>query len=359
MGGKIYDPNLLKNDKASEDAVDWYEVSLENFDIYGLLPEKDGILTRRMPVETAKKVSVGVLGQSGYGAGGRILFSTNSPFVALKVEYGDGSVPTVCNHCFSYGFDLYRFDKTQKDVFVGAFRPVSGFDYLTAEFKVDTKNNREKTYYTLNTPHFSEVKKLYIGLEKGSELARGKKYRNTKPVVFYGSSITHGGAAGRPGNTYENFISQKYNLHYVNLGFAGNAKGEPAMAEYISDLDMCVFVCDYDHNAPNVKHLSDTHYSFYETIRKKYPEIPYIMISRPDFFKNPTANDKRRAVIIESYKRALAAGDQNVYFIDGESLFEGDFYESCTSDGCHPNDLGFYRMADKIGAVIAAVLGIE
>lgn len=359
MSGKIYDENFLKNDKADEGAVDWYKMPCDMFDIYGLLPENDGLLTRRLPLEIAKKVREGLAGQSGYGAGGRIVFSTNSSFVALKVEYAKGVVPTVCNHCFSFGFDLYKFDKGKKDVFVGAYRPVADFDFHTAEYKVNTGNNGEMTCYTLNMPHFCEVKKLYIGLEKGSKLGKRKKYHNEKPVVFYGSSITHGAAAGRPGNTYENFISQKYNIDYINLGFAGNAKGEASMAEYISGLEMCAFVCDYDYNAPDEKHLMDTHYHFYEIIRKAHPDIPYIMISKPDFYSNPAINDKRRSVIIRSYDKAIASGDENVYFIDGETLFEGDFYESCTSDGCHPNDLGFYRMANKIGDVIARVLDIE
>ena len=357
MNSKIYDENLLRNEQAEEGSVDWYQLPCEGFAIYGVVPEKDGILSRRMPCQIAEKVSVGVLRQSGYGVGGRILFATDSSFVALKVEYGAGSVPTVCNHCFSYGFDLYQFD--QKDVFVGACRPVAGFDYHRAEYKVDTKSNGQMTCYTLNMPHFSEIKKLSVGLEKGCKLGKPKQYRNAKPVVFYGSSITHGAAAGRPGNTYENFISQKYNMNYVNLGFSGNAKGEATMARYIAGLDMDAFVCDYDHNAPNAKHLSDTHYPFYEIIREKHPGIPYIMISKPDYFANPKVNDKRRSVIIDSYRKAVAAGDRNVYFIDGERLFDGDFYESCTSDGCHPNDLGFYRMAEKIGTVLAQVLGMD
>ena len=355
MNGKIYDQNMLRVEKADNDFVDWYEVTSDNFDIYGLVPENDGVLTRRIPLEIAEKVSPGVSGQSGYGAGGRIVFLTNSPFVALRIEYGSGAVPTVCNHCFSYGFDLYKFCD-EKDVFVATYRPANDFDFRFAEFKVRTRNDGETICYTLNMPHFAEIKKLYIGLEKGSYLGKRKKYRNSKPIVFYGSSITHGAAAGRPGNTYENFISQKYNLDYINLGFAGNAKAETAMAEYIAGLDMCLFVCDYDHNAPDVQHLMDTHYRLYEIIREKHPHIPYIMITKPDYFTNPKANFERRKVILESYNKAIAAGDKNVYFIDGESLFEGEFYESCTSDGCHPNDIGFYRMAKKIGAVIAEVL---
>ena len=358
MHGKIYDQNMLRVEKADNDFVDWYEVTSDNFDIYGLVPENDGVLTRRIPLEIAEKVSPGVSGQSGYGAGGRIVFLTNSPFVALRIEYGSGAVPTVCNHCFSYGFDLYKFCD-EKDVFVGAYRPANDFDFHFAEFKVQTRNDGETICYTLNMPHFAEIKKLYIGLEKGSYLGKRKKYRNSKPIVFYGSSITHGAAAGRPGNTYENFISQKYNLDYINLGFAGQAKGEKEMAEYITSLKMCAFVCDYDHNAPDAQHLENTHYPFYEIIRKAYPDIPYIMVSKPDFYPNNDYNAKRRAIIKASYDKAVAEGDKNVYFIDGETLFEGDFSESCTSDGCHPNDLGFFRMAEKIGKVIADALNIE
>ncbi len=360
MNGKIYDENFLKTDKAEEGTVDWYELPCDKFDIYGVIPGVDGILSARMPREIAKTVSTTVTGECGYGAGGRILFSTDSSFVALKVEYGRGAVPTVCNHCFTHGFDLYKFDDCGQYKFVAAYRPAKDFDYKTAEYKVNTRNNGEVRSMLINLPHFSETKKLYIGLAKGSKLERGAVYRNEKPIVFYGSSITHGAAAGRPGNTYENFISQKYNLNYTNLGFAGGAKGQAEIAEYMAGLDMCMFVCDYDHNAPDAEHLKQTHFRLYEIIRKKYPDIPYIMISRPDVDTNLKKNSLDRLnVIIDSYEKARAAGDENVYFIDGGTLFEGEFRESCTSDGCHPNDIGFYRMADKIGSVIARVMGIE
>lgn len=354
MTGKIYDPNFLEQFK--ENDADWYEVCPENFEIYGLVPEKNGILTRRIPVSVAQTVRSGVLGMSGYGAGGRVRFSTDSPYISIRSEYGEGHVPTVCNHCVSYGFDLYECDSFGKERFVAAYRPANvGFDYKDTEFTSYTFNDGKMGYYTINMPHFVEVKKMFIGIKKGSRLGMGKKYVNEKPVVFYGSSITHGAAAGRPGNTYESFISQKYNLDYVNLGFAGNAKGDSNMAEYIANLDMSAFVCDYDHNAPNEKHLEDTHYPFYEIIRKKQPEIPYIMVTMPNAHTDPKYTGQataRRNIIKKSYQKAIDNGDKNVYFIDGSILFEGEFRYSCTSDGCHPNDIGFMRMADRIGTVI-------
>ncbi len=358
MPGKVHDPNMLEKFKEKR-PTDWYEVSSENVDIYGVFAT-DEILTQRIPVSVAEKISTGVLGQSGLGAGGRILFSTDSPFVSIKAEYRDGYIPTVCNHLIAYGFDLYEFDGSQ-DNFIAAYRQTDDFDGKSAYFTGYTRKDGEMGFYTINLPHFAEVKTMYIGIKKGYRFGKGKKYVNEKPVVFYGPSITHGAAAGRPGNTYQNFISQKYNIDYINLGFAGNAKGEREFAEYIATLPMSVFVCDYDYNAPNVEHLENTHYQFYEIIREKQPDIPYVMISNCIANINHHIRDKfdvRREVIRTSYEKALAAGDNNVYFIDGHTLFEGEFYESCTSDGTHPNDIGFMRMADKIGAVVAKIMNL-
>ena len=341
------DKNFTKQDAVAENLTKWYDA--RDLELYGLF--YDGSLLRRMPKDIAETVNNGVHNYSAYSAGGRVRFSTDSPFIALKVEYGPGSIPTVNNHCVSYGFDLYRMEN-DVEIFTAAARPVAGFDYKYGEYKMLTKNEGKITSYTINFPIFTSIKKLEVGIAIGSAIAPGASYRNELPVVYYGSSITHGAAAGRPGNTYESFVSQKYNLHYINLGFSGSARGEQTMAEYISELPMSVFVCDYDHNAPSVEHLQETHFAFYETIRKKQPYIPYIMISRPTFFMNPEVNEKRRSVIYNSYRKALELGDQSVFFIDGATLLQGDFMESCTSDGIHPNDLGFFRMAQKIGPIV-------
>lgn len=345
------DKNFTQQAAVAEDSVLWYDARA--LSLYGLAPEDP--LSLRIPKEIAKQVNENVLFYHQFSAGGRVRFSTNSPFVALRVTYGPGSLSTVNNHCLTYGFDLYR-DEDGIEVFTAAGRPVAGFDRKSAQYNLLTQNGGKTEYYTLNLPAFSSVASLQIGIEEGSIMGPGKPYRNEKPVIFYGSSITHGAAAGRPGNTYENFIAQKYNIHYRNMGFSGGAKGEQKMADFLAELPMRVFVCDYDHNAPTAEHLRKTHYKLYETIRQANPDVPYIMISRPTFYANPQANGKRRQVILDTYEKALALGDEKVFFIDGETLFEGDFSRSCTSDGIHPNDLGFFRMAQKIGPVVNQAL---
>lgn len=359
-----YDKNLAAEELNISDTIVWHDVSKSPFVLYGLDGREEDFLPRRIPAGIAKTISEGVLGNSGYPAGGRIRFYTDSGKIALKAEYGNGYHPTCASASLTYGFDLYICDAEGKEQFGHAFRPQSNemnhqqaiYSEKEAPYGVNPANG---VFYTLYLPCFSEVKKLYVGLEKGCKLEAGMPYVNEKPVIFYGSSITHGAAASRPGNTYESFISQKYNLNYVNLGFAGNAKGELEMAEYLANREMSAFVCDYDHNAKDAEHLKQTHYRLYEMIRKKHPNIPYVVVSKPDFWRNPPANDMRRSVIYATYEKAQKMGDKNVYFVDGEKFFEGDYYGSCTVDGVHPNDLGFYRMAKILGEVVADVMNLQ
>lgn len=117
-----------------------------------------------------------------------------------------------------------------------------------------------------------------------------------------------------------------------------------------------VLVYDYDHNAPSPDYLAETHERLYNTFRSKQPLTPIIMISKPDFDSANGVDRRRRAIIMETYLNALKRQDENVYFIDGETLFGLENRDCCTVDGCHPNDLGFERMATAIGRVLEKIL---
>lgn len=132
-----------------------------------------------------------------------------------------------------------------------------------------------------------------------------------------------------------------------------NEYGDPVLVDYMATLPMGCFVCDYDHNAPDTAHLEKTHFDVYRRIRAKNPDLPYIMVSKPDYRQHQS---DRRAVIMESYRKALAAGDKNVYFIDGSAFFTGSEREVCTMDGTHPNDLGLFRMAQGMEHILRRIL---
>ena len=208
------------------------------------------------------------------------------------------------------------------------------------------------TYYELYMPLYNEVLSLEIELTEKATVSHGKPYKNVKPILYYGSSITQGGCASRPDNSYQSMIEKWNNVDYINYGFSGAAKGDKCVIDYITEVDCSVFVCDYDHNS-DTPELIERHYNVYETFRKKHPKTPFIIVTRPDFYTPVTKNAIKWAksafeVIKKNYEKAVASGDKNVYFIDGRKMFPKGEREWCTVDGVHPNDLGFYHMAKTI-----------
>jgi len=330
----------------------WLSPKEAPFSIHGLCETDQDMPYHRVPVNVAKASNPGVEELMWHTAGGRIRFATNSPYIAIKAVMPATETSPDMNKAGHSGFDLFvtRFGKT---TYKATFMPPPG---ITEGYEscADVSGNMET--YTINMPLYDGVNELYIGLAKNAEITPAEPYTYEKPVLYYGSSITQGGCASIPGNAYQGIISRKYDTDFINLGFSGSGKAEKAMVEYFASLDVSVFVCDYDHNAPDENYLEATHWPLYETYRKAHPETPIIFITRPDFY-SPWANTpKRWTVIHETYRKARAIGDNNVYFIDGRELFTGDCWDICTVDGCHPNDLGFYRMAQGIGDVVGKLL---
>lgn len=350
------DKNMIVNTTIEDAEVVWYDVRKAPFSLHGLYEPQTMPYFCRVPSDIAAATSEGVDKLSREPAGGRVRFSTDSPYIAIRAKYlvaGRSSLLTLISLA---GFDLY-VDGEFGSRFVKEFRmPYSMTDSYEQIVKLDGQAMRS---YTINFPVHAVVESLEIGLKPDAGLEAPKPYRDIEPVLFYGSSIVHGTAATRPGYIYPAIISRELNLDFRNIGFSGQAKGETVLARWMATLPMSVFVCDYDHNAPTVEHLEATHYPLYETVREKNPDVPYIMVTRPDYWTLARMQEhilKRRDVIMSSYLKARAAGDKNVYFIDGLSFNVAPHQYDMSVDSVHPNDAGFIRMADSIGTVIRHVL---
>ena len=336
----------------AEKDIAFYDVRREPFSVYGFYNYKNEDAFIRIPDGVARATSSFVHQKSKHASGGRIRFSTDSPYIVVKVELASMEKFDHMPLSATAGMDLY-IDSDTDSVFYSALRP--GVNVTTEYMAIARFDSRKERKITINMPLYSGVKNVYIGVSETAKLGKGKPYVNELPIVYYGSSITQGGCASRPGLCYQNIISRRRNLDFINLGVSGSARGEDAICNYIASLDMAAFVCDYDHNA-SIEELRATHSRLYDTVRAKHPKTPYIMLTRPDLIHKYEDAYIRRNIIVDSFRRARELGDRHVYFIDGEGFFMGPDADSCTVDGTHPNDIGFLKMANSIERVLLRAL---
>ncbi len=350
------DKNLIIETNIDKPDIKFYDVRREPFDVYGFYDYKNEPIFHRLPTEVGQATSAGVAGLERESAGGRVRFSTDSPYVAISVEYENLGRNSHTPLEATGGFDLYEDypNGISESRFAKAFQPPYTTDKKFEQ--VISFSSSRKRYFTLNFPLHSVVKNVYIGLADSATLEGGARYRNRRPVVVYGSSIVHGTGPSRPGLTYTNMLARRLNLDITNLGFSGNAKAEQAIVDYMSEMEMSIFVCDYDHNAPTIEHLQKTHKAMYDSFREHQPTTPYVVISRPDFTGSISGSSARRNVIIDTFRHARELGDKNIYYIDGESFFIGRDENDCTIDNCHPNDFGNSLMADGIEHTLRQIL---
>lgn len=349
------DPNLYVPETIRRDGLRFYDVLDKPFKIYGIMkPEANEHGYKRMPPEVAAKVSDSVYDLNWCTAGGRLRFKTDSPYVAIHADMPAlGRAPHFAD-TGNMGFDMYEFiggEQRYVSTFVPPWSdtPISGYDSII-DFPGKGMHD-----VVINLPLYSHVSKLCVGLDEHSHIEESGEYKNKLPAVFYGSSITQGGCATRPGMCYENIISRKLDIDYINLGFSGSAKAEDAMIEYIKGLDMSVFVYDYDHNAPDAEHLEKTHKKMFDAIRAAQPELPILILPAPIY--NPDEGwKKRRKIVFNTYAQAIIGGDNNVYYIDGTQLMLPYAKDNGTVDNCHPTDLGFTCMAENIAEVLKKIV---
>lgn len=351
------DKNFLEKAPGAEDLV-YYDAAEEPMIVEGLPYFYEDKKYNRIKPQLWNPFSDGLKELFTHTAGGCVRFITNSKKIAIRAELNSPGSMNHMPNTGSSGFDIY----IKKDKKTSFLRCAFSGDCNINSMPVTNLDGQDNEII-INFPLYNGFKYLHIGLEKDACLKKPKAHTIEKPILFYGSSITQGGCASRPGNMYSSIIGRRLDAATINFGFSGCAHGEPEMAKIISGLDMSCFVMDYDHNEANPDDLRSRHSVFFNIIRDKNPDLPVIMVTRPDIYASSTEEfvkqtSEKRAIVYETYYNAVKTGDKNVYFVGGETLFAGIEPDSCTVDGCHPNDLGFHRMANVIGNAVKLALNI-
>ena len=333
-------------------ALTWLPPTDPKFSIHGLpwLAENNGELIR-LPRRLQPQLPTPVWNLGESPSGGRIRFRTASTSIAIRVEYP--SPPNMANmHAFGQtGIDLY-IDGQYRSTATAPKDAAKGKIVEHVFFTGLPKQPREITLYL---PLYKPAKIIEIGLDDDATITRPRRFANAKPVVFYGTSITQGGCASRSGMSYQAILARQLNTDFVNLGFSGNGKGEPVVANMTAEIDASLFVLDFSQNNPNIESVREVYEPFLNTIRTKHPKIPILAITPIASTANAARNIQYRDHIREVVNRLIAAGDGLLTLVEGHSLLGNDRLDGLV-DGSHPNDLGFQWMADGLAPTIAKIL---
>lgn len=214
--------------------------------------------------------------------------------------------------------------------------------------------------YMLYLPLHNPVTSLEIGVPKGSTIQPGPpRPAGRKPIVFYGTSITHGFAASRAGMTHVAILGRVFDREVINLGFSGNGKMEPEVAKFVAELDPAVFVLDC---LPNLvaKEIHERAIPCVKILRDAHPDTPILLVedrNYADDFLNPARrerNETNHAAMREEHAKMQQQKIPHLSYLKADNLL-GDDGEA-TIDGSHPTDLGFTRQAAEFEKALRKIL---
>ena len=342
--------------------TNWIPAQDARFEVDGLPWFKENAGTWiRLPLRLKDQVRPPVWNLAQSPSGGRIRFRTNSTIFAIRLEYP--SPPEMGNmHAFGQtGVDLYLDGYyrgsaiAQKDSAPGKI-----VEHLYLNLTGQPRKEREVVLYL---SLYKAVKVLAIGLDNEARILKPAPFAVARPVVYYGTSITQGGCASRPAMDYQAILARKLNLDYVNLGFSGNGLGEPELARAVAEIDASMFVFDFAQNNRTEESLRQNYEPFLNTVREKHPDTPILVITpignaRETLSPAKTELEKMRELIRGIASKHIAAGDRHLQVVEGTDLLGFDQMDGVV-DGTHPNDLGFWWMAEGLAPRVKKIFELD
>ena len=219
----------------------------------------------------------------------------------------------------------------------------------------------EKRTWLLYLPLYNGVTEVLVGLPDGARLEPAPAYPrgHEKPIVFWGTSVTQGGCASRPGMAFVSILGRRLDRPTINLGFSGNGKMQPEMVALMAELDPAVFVIDCVANMDGAQ-VRERAVRLVHALRAAHPRMPIVLAedrTYPNAYlveERRTANTEKRAALREAYRQLRAEGVRRLYYLAGDNLLSRDGED--TVDGSHPTDLGMAHMADTFEPALRRAL---
>ena len=352
--GPLLDPATGKEDESGK--LLWYDVQALGLEGQGWTTVKAPF--DRLPAKAEKTVRPPVWSLSRQSAGLCVRFLTDAFSIQVRwtVTGENLAMPHMPATGVS-GLDLYARDDKGKWSWVANGRPTGK---ATTAVLAGSLPSGEREYL-LYLPLYNGVSSMELGLPKNAKLKKAdeRPEGHRKPIVFYGTSITQGGCASRPGMVHTAILGRRFDVPVINLGFSGNGTLDPEMGELLAEIDAAVYVLDCLPNLAPSQTAERTE-PFVKALRKVRPKTPIVLVEDRNYANArwnaglKERNAGNHPAYKQSYDSLVAAGVDGLHYLPGDKLI-GDDGEG-TVDGSHPTDLGFLRQADAMAGTLGPLL---
>jgi hypothetical protein len=332
----------------ADGGVRWHDVRALGLEGQGFKDTKAPF--DRLPARAEKLVRRTVWGLSRHAAGLCVRFRSDATSLQARWALtGKGLAMPHMPATGVSGLDLYARDGKGQWRWLGIGRPTAQSTTASLVRGLPEAGMRE---FLLYLPLYNGVSSVEVGVPADSKLEKAPPrpaYR--KPLVFYGTSITQGGCASRPGMVHTAILGRRLDWPVINLGFSGNGRLEPELARLMGEIDAAVYVLDCLPNLGPDEVAKRTE-PFVRLLRKARPETPIILVEDRSYANSALLpgprrhNAGNRAALRKAYLKMYYEGVASLHYQPGEALL-GDDGEA-TVDGSHPTDLGFQRQADAM-----------
>jgi lysophospholipase L1-like esterase len=307
----------------------------------------------RLPAKAEKVVPDPVWNLSRHSAGISFRFVTDATRISIQYQVGSKTLGmTNMPPTGASGVDLYALAPDGKWKWVDVTKPKEA----DTTYEISGIDPGKRTYFAY-LPLFNSTTAISIGVPEGSSFEPVAP--RPRPIVFYGTSITHGASASRPGMTHVAILGRRLDRPVINLGFSGNGKMEAEVGALLAEIDAAVYVIDC---LPNMSSplVEERAAPLVRQLRQARPDTPILLVEDRSYANAWIKEGQRehhkasRAALVRAYDTLVSSGVKHLYYLPGEGLI-GDDTEG-TTDGSHPNDLGFVRQADAFEPVLRRAL---
>jgi len=309
-----------------ENGVRWYDIRQLGVEGQGWQDVK--LPYDRLPGKAEGKVRDAVWGLSRHSAGMCVRFVTASP--AIHARWTVTSDRLAMPHMPATGvsgLDLYGKDEQGRWRWVAVAQPKEKSNTVVLANGIKPVPRE----YLLYLPLYNGVSSVEVGVPEANQIADAADHAadRAKPIVFYGTSITHGACASRPGMVHTAILGRRYQRPVINLGFSGNGRMEPEVGELLSELDAAAYVIDCCPNLGPADTATRTK-PLVEQLRKARPETPIVLVEDrryTDAWLIPSKaerNDGNHQALRQAFNELTKAGVKHLYYISGDNLLGDD-----------------------------------